>query len=175
MAVEIPDAVLQEAYQWALRQAQSKAQRQQDIAEEMLDAATDAVLWCVERCTSVETFKGFVRATVQRWLSRKVAKARMKCAHRVPVGVITDEIRDGLESRNEKPAAPLLIEDLPEDLAFIVRLYMVDGYNCRDIGLLVNQSHNTVNLKLKRAAEMLAAGRMDKPERRKGEKRLTAG
>jgi hypothetical protein len=51
---------------------------------------------------------------------------------------------------------------------------MVDCYNLREIGLLVGQSPNTVDQKLKKAAALLAEGRIA-PDRRKGEKRLTAG
>lgn len=169
MGVPVSDDVLAAAYTSALAHASRSARGSHELVELLTDAATDAVLWSLGHCTCATTFPGFARSAVCRWVSRGLSKAAAKRHNRPHIGALPEQV----ESRYEKPTQPLLMTDLPEDLAFVVRLYMIDGYNCRDIGLLTNQSHNTVNLKLKRAAEILAEGRI-KPERRKGEKRLSA-
>lgn len=66
---------------------------------------------------------------------------------------------------------PLTIADLPEELAFTVRLFVVDGYTLRDCGMLLGVSHDTVARRLREAAKLLAPGRIA-PVPRSGQRRL---
>lgn len=166
----IPESDFASVYEWSQSFAKTKARGNADTEQLLIDACTDAVMWAVQKCTCAETFVNFAKSAIRRWVSRKLAKAKAKRQIRPLCGPLPEQV----ESRSEKPVKPMLIGDLPEDLAFIVRLYMVDGYTCRDIGHLVGKGHNTVNLMLKRAAQMLDPG-ATAPSRRNGEKRLTAG
>lgn len=174
MAVQVPESEVSAAYKSALAFAKRRGRGRLDITEALIDSATDAVMWCVQKCEDVKTFRRFATRTVSHWVRRAEKRAEFRAGQKPPACPLSEEAADALESRREKPSEPLLIEDLPDDLAFIVRLYMVDGYTLREIGLLVSCSPNTVDLKLKKAAELLAPGRM-KPDRGKNEKRLAPG
>ncbi|HEY1190444.1 MAG TPA: hypothetical protein VGE74_22615 [Gemmata sp.] len=166
----IPEPDLAGVYDWAQKFARAKACGNPDAEESLIDAGTDAILWAVEKCTCADSFTNFAKTAIRRWVARKLAKARKRRQVRPLCGPLPEQV----EGRAEKPVKPMLIGDLPEDLAFVVRLYMVDGFTCRDIGHLTGTSHNTVNLKLKRAAAMLDPTAVA-PRRRNGEKRLSAG
>jgi|GEM_PF-6375750 len=171
-AVSIPDDVFAKAYDAALAIAEKRAKACPWHRDELIDGATNAVLWARDNCKNADTFIPFTKAAVRRWLGRTMSRISRKHKTRGDTVALTFDVA---ATRTQAPVQPMLIEDLPEDLAFAVRLYMIDGYNLRDCGMLMGCSPNTVDLKLKQAAELLADGRLKKPERRKGEKRLTAG
>lgn len=170
MTVAILDADIAAVYEWALSHARSRTRGDWSAADELADAATDAVLWSIQHCKDATTFRQFAKQAVRRWVGRQIGRIVKKRNNR-PAGA---PLPEQVEGREAKPVRPMLIEELPEDLAFLVRLYMVDGYTVREAGALCGIGHNTAARKLKQAAELLAAGRIA-PERRKGEKRLSAG
>lgn len=172
--IDIPDADILAAYEAAVAYAKRRGRGRLDITERLIDAATDAVLWCRAKCTNATSFRRFCGRTTERAVKRVERRECGAAANRPAVGTLSEDAARVVEARSEKPAAPLLIEDLPEELAFAVRLYFVDGYTLREIGLLVGQSPNTVDLHIKKAAHLLAEGRI-KPSRRNGEKRLRNG
>jgi hypothetical protein len=170
-AVSVPPEAVEAAYKAALRSAEKYAKCCPGHSDKFTDAATDSVLWSIDHCTDAEKFRTFAASACRRWLYRTSHKLRMKDEKRPAVASLEGDVAT---TRTQSPTGIKLIQDLPEDLAWIVSLYMDQGFNCREIALLTGQGHNTVNLKLKRAAEILAEGRI-KPERRKNEKRLTPG
>lgn len=165
--VQVPEQAVAAAYKWALSHARSRTRGNHEVEDELHDAATNAVMWSVAHCTDATTFPQQCKAAVRLWVSRQVGRITLKRRNRPE----RHELPKGLVGRDEKPVRPLLIEDLPEDLAFIVRLHTVDGFTVREIGLLTGMGHNTAHRKLQKAAELLAAGRIV-PERAK---RFTAG
>ena len=173
----IADDDIKAAYERGLAQARQRAGGNSDVEQELIDAATSAVMWALEHCRDATTFRQFAASAVRRWIGRQLHRIKLKNRPNMQ-GI---DAQDGAErrfdylaARDAKPERPMLIEDLPEELGFVVRLYMVDGYTLRDIGMLVGKSPNTVALMLKEAASMLAPGR-EAPTRNNGEKRLTAG
>lgn len=165
----IPDATLKAVYGWALRHAAHHARGEDETEQVLIDAATNGILWAQERCTCADSFARFARTAVRRFVHRSLVKSRVKRFNRPEVGALPEQV----EGRSAKPTKPTLIADLPDDLAFVVRLYMVDGYTLREIGLLVGRSPNTVDLMLKKAARLLEPeGKA--PPRRCREKRLSA-
>lgn len=169
--VEVPDDLFTAAYEDAMQVVGRYARRNPTLGDEIHDAAVSALLWAREHCNDAMTFKAFAGRAVATWISRTLWKLKQKAARRPVTGQLTHDVaRRGVA----KPVRPLLIEDLPEDLAFVVRLYFVDSYSLREIGLLTGTSANTADVMLKRAAALLAPGRVA-PARRKGEKCLTAG
>lgn len=167
----VPEPEFAAMYRWALGYARRKA-TSQEAAETLIDAATDGLMWARARCDSPERWRNYARSTVYRVVNRAIKKL-VKREHRRPGRAALPE---QLEAKPTcRPPKPNLIADLPEELAFLVRLYMVDGYTNREIGLLTGQSHNTVNLKLRRAAALLQDGLRVEPRRRNGEKRLSRG
>jgi len=163
--IAVPVAAVAAAYQWALAHARHRCRGNAEAEDELIDAATNAVMWSIAHCNDGATFPQQCKAAVRLWVSRQIGRIVRKRKNR-PTGV---PLVDGLTCREAKPVRPILIEELPADIGFIVRLYFVDGYAVRDIGLLVGLGHNTVARKLHLAAEMIAAGRMA-PERAKGQK-----
>ncbi len=170
--VEISDNIFAAAYARALREAQRRTKRHPALAEELTDASTDALMWARAHCTDAATFEQFAISAVKRWHWRVIERAKEKSANRPEVISIDDT--EPVIARTEKPTRPLLIEDLPEDLAIVVRFYFTDGFDLREIALLTGQSHKTVERKLNRAGALLAEGRL-KPERHKGARRLLKG
>lgn len=172
----IDPAAIEKAYSWACEHARTRAVGGSEVEDELTDAATNAVLWAIQRCTNADTFTNFAKAAVRRWVARQAHRIKLKRRNRPRAADPHHEgTVDDARARQGKPTKPTLIQELPEDLAFVVRLYMVDGYSMREIGLLVGCSPNTVDLKLKRAAALLNDGPLVAPVRRNGEKRLTAG
>ncbi|QJW92939.1 sigma-70 family RNA polymerase sigma factor [Frigoriglobus tundricola] len=171
-AVQVPDEVFATAYEAAMRHAKYRASRRRDCDDIITDAAVDGLLWARANCTSAESFPAFAATCVRRFVWRKLAKASEKRARRPEHVELSDATR--AVAKPVAPVRPLLIDDLPEDIAFAVRLFFTDGYSLRDCGLLMNKSPNTVDLMLKKAAELLAPGRI-KPFRPTGQKRLTRG
>lgn len=171
MAAPVPDAEVAKAYNSALSNARTWARGDADRVEAFTDAATDAVVWAVANCNNADTFGAFARSAVRRFLWRTSRKLRQKAANRPAVQSLVNEDPAGREG---KPTRPILIEELPEELAVIVRFYFDDGYDLRQIALLTGLSFKTVQRRLQAAGEMIAEGRM-KPDRKSGERRLSAG
>ncbi|MBP3954015.1 sigma-70 family RNA polymerase sigma factor [Gemmata sp. G18] len=167
----IADADYSAVYRWALGFAHKRAGGNDETEQVLIDAAADAILWARDNCTNPGTFIPFAKTAIRRWFGRSLHRLKLRRSNRPAVVSLTHEVA---RRRVEQPAKPVLIDELPEDLAFVVRLYMIDSYTCREIGLLTGRSHDTVNRMLHRAAELLAPGRI-KPERRNGEKCLSAG
>lgn len=167
----IPDAEFAKLYEWAVGFAERRAHGFATASEDLLDAATSGLLWARDHCKSVGEWDRFARASVRQAVARAYAKCARRAKHR-PTMEALDVERDPPTSEAE--AAPLLIADLPEELAVAVRFFMVDGFTLRDCGLLLGVSQNTVKRRLVQAAELLAPGRI-RPVRRRGEKRLRCG
>ncbi len=150
--------------------ARKRARGSSEVEEVLIDAATDALMWARTNCKNATTFIALAKSAVRRWFGRALHRHKLKKNNRPGFGGLPEQV----EGRREKPTKPMMIEELPDDIAFVVWLYMVDAYTCREISLLTGQSHDTVNRKLHRAAELLSPGRL-KPSRGNGEKRLSAG
>ncbi|MBP3959449.1 sigma-70 family RNA polymerase sigma factor [Gemmata sp. G18] len=169
LTVAIADEDMKAACDWAMSFARKRARGSSEVEEVLIDAATDALMWCRTNCTNADTFIGFAKAAVRRWFGRALHRLKLRRSNRPAVVSLEHDVA---RRRVEQPAKPVLIEDLPEDIAFIVRLYMVDGFSLREIGHLTNQSHDTVARQLHRAAELLAPRRM-RPQRANGQKCLS--
>lgn len=180
----IPDDHFSRSYEWAVGFAERRAAGFVDAADPLLDAATEGLLWARAHCRTLGEWDRFSRASVMQAVGRAYAKCARR-AHDRP-GVISIDPDESHDPRSRFAAVrqqdlhavtaevPLLIADLPEVLAFTVRLYFVDGHSLRDCGLLLGCSQNTVKRRLHQAAALLAPGRIE-PERIKGTKRLHAG
>lgn len=166
----IPDDAFARSYEWAMSYAERRAVGFADAAEPLVDAATEGLLWARAHCRTVEEWDKFARASVAHAVGRAYAKCARRAHDRPAVEVLDMEC--GAPTSDTE--TPLMIADLPEVLAFTVRLYFVDGLNLRDCGLLLGCSQNTVKRRLHQAAALLAPGRIA-PERVKGTKRLHAG
>jgi DNA-directed RNA polymerase specialized sigma24 family protein len=169
-AVPVPESDVSAAYTSALSHAKGYARGDAERVELFTDAATDAVLWAIAHCNNAGTFAEFARSAVRRFVGRAAHRLKVKNESRPTPEPLPEQVAD----RDTKPATPLLIEDLPEDLGIVVRLYFVDAYDLREIAMLTGQSFKTVQRKLRRAAELLAEGRI-KPERKAGTRRLSKG
>jgi hypothetical protein len=170
MGVAIPESEIKIAYERATQYAATRAHTNPLFAEEIHDAAVNGLMWAIERCNNLETFQVYCRSAVMRFVSRRIHKEKAKRDRRP----LAQALPEQLAGRKTQPVQPTTIEELPKELADTVCFYMVHGFNMRQIGLLMGVSADTVQERLKRAAEMIAGGR-DQPERRKGEKRLSAG
>jgi DNA-directed RNA polymerase specialized sigma24 family protein len=157
------------AYDWALAFARTRARGSSEVEEVLIDAATDALMWAQRQCTDAFTFVPLAKSAVRRWFGRALHRHKLKKNNRPGCGGLPEQV----EGRHEKPTKPMLIEDLPDDLAFVVRLYMIDSFTCREIGHLTGRSHDTVSRMLKQAALIIGAGR-EVPSRRNGEKRFSS-
>ena len=167
--VAIPEAEIALAYKKALRYARRKADGVANLQEPFIDAATSAILWTLENCHDPATFGAQCWAAVALWTARQRQREARRWAckgSRVASTDTPDNIVD-----TSRASGPLLIGDLPDDLAFAVRLYMIDGFNLRDCGLLLGCSAHAVQDMLTKAAKLLAPG-TTMPVRRLGEKRL---
>ena len=170
------DDEIEEAYAHAMRQAEKAGRKWPAFAERAVDSATDAVLWARANFDATKAGPGGFPA-----LAAVIVKRALKCARiahaRRAVGDATEfPLRDSepIARQSSGNAAAKFIDDLPDDLAFAAFLYSSCGYNLRDCGLLMGCSANTVQVKLHRAAELLAPGGV-RPARRNGEKRLARG
>jgi DNA-directed RNA polymerase specialized sigma24 family protein len=170
MGVPIPESDVKTAYEGALAYAARFAIPYADGQEQYTDAATDGVMWAIRNCTNADTFLGFCRSAVRKFVKRKWHKLREKRESRPGVEALPEHVAD----RDTKPVKPINIEELPEDLACIVTFYLVEGYDLREIAMLTGQCFKTVQRKLQRAAALLAEGRI-KPARKPGERRLSKG
>ncbi|AWM40271.1 Sigma-70, region 4 [Gemmata obscuriglobus] len=176
VTVAVPDAAIAAVYEWACGHARYRAKGATEVEDELTDAATNAVMWAIKNCTDATTFENFAKAAVRRWVWRQMHRIKRKRANRPRAADPTTEgTIESMCARTEKPVRPVLMDDLPEDLAFIVRLYLTDGFSMREIGLLTGRSPNTVQVHLTKAAKLLHDGPLVTPSRRNGEKRLTAG
>jgi len=167
----IPEAEMTAAYQWALEHADIKARnRGGEVAEIARDAATDGLMWARDNYLPARgAFGPFCAAAVRRVVGRAILAHVQR--ERPAVFSLDAADDDGGDGRPGKEASPMLIGDLPEDLAFAVRLYMVDGFGLRDCGALLGVGPNVVQRMLRKAAALLAPGRTA-PIRRAGERRL---
>lgn len=173
--VPVPEAAIASAYSWAIEHARIRARGGSEVEDELTDAATSAVLWAIQRCTNPATFENFAKAATRRWVARQLNRIKLKRERRPRADPVDELGVEDLHQRATKPVRPVLIDDLPEDLAFLVRLYTQDAFTLREIGLLTGQSPNTVDIKLKAAALLLWDGIRILPTRPTGQKRLSAG
>ena len=171
---DVTDEVFASAYADAIRYAGIKARgRGGEYADTILDAATDALLWARGRydpaLAGPSGFESFAARAVRVAVSRAAAGDCRSAITRPTASGLPDAV--AASARQSAGATPLLIADLPEDLAFVVRLYFTDGYDLRDCGLLLGVGPNVVQRKLRQAAELLAPGRVA-PVRGAGTRRL---
>lgn len=166
------DTEIAEAYSWAMEHAAIQTRnRGSDLAEIAGDAATDGVMWALGRYIPAKgEFGPFSAAAVRRCVRRAIL-AHVQRDKPAVFSLDTKGDREGDWLARDDKAAPLTIDDLPEDLAFAVRLYMVDGYDLRECGMLLGCDKNAVQRKLRKAAELLAPGRIV-PDRKTGSRRL---
>lgn len=164
----ISEAEFAEAYDYAMRHVKSQTRRRA-LADLLHDAATDGLMWARKNYDPARGKFGAFAANAVR-----VAVKRAVMGH-----VQQQAIRPSISELTEFQAAParksqcerLTIDDLPERLAFAVRLYMVDGYDLRECGMLLGVAPNTVRQMLRKAAELLAPDHAA-PVRKAGERRL---
>ncbi|VTR90820.1 rna polymerase subunit sigma-24 : : Sigma70_r4_2 [Gemmata massiliana] len=169
--IEASDADMKAACEWAMSYARKRARGSSEVEELLVDAATDALMWARKNCKDASTFVPLAKAATRRWFGRALHRLKLRRANRPQFG----ELTAGTDrARATKPTRPTLIEELPEDLAFIARLYTIDAYSIREIALLTGKSHSTVHIALHKAAELLAGGR-ERPIRKAGTKCLSAG
>lgn len=168
----VPEAEFARVYAWAMRHVLFEARgRGDEYRDALLDAATDGLLWVRDRFDPAFGRDGF-RHFAERVVRQAVSRAKLRRFER-------GQSRPGMEalagdtpaSPKESSAAPLMIADLPDDLAFVVRLTFVDEYDLRDCGLLTGAGPNAVQAKLRKAAALLAPGRVV-PARAAGARRL---
>ena len=168
----IPDDEMREAYSWALDHAAIATRgRSADLTEAASDAATDGVMWARDNYDPAKgDFGAFAASAVRRCVGRAIM-AHVQRDRPTVVSLDDEGCRNELAAARDASTPPLTIADLPDDLAFCVRLYMVDGFNLRDIGLLTGSGPNAVQRKIRQAAALLAPGRMA-PVRKAGARRL---
>lgn len=168
----VSDKDVADAYAWALGHAAHASRgRCPDLAEAIHDAATDGVVWAVESFDPSKVGRGGFASFSASAVRRCVKRALYQWVNRERPDVFSIDADGGPEPESNAAVQPLTMADLPEDLAFTVRLYMVDGYSLREVGVLTGVGPNVVQRKLRKAAELLAPGRV-KPQRKAGERRL---
>lgn len=166
---DIPDAAMEGAYAAALRHVlYSSCGRGDEYTDVLLDAATDGIIWARDRYDPARGPFGAFAGVAMR---RCVRRAMIAHGQRVRPMVYHMGTREEADLQAQPDAVPMLIGDLPDDIAFAVRLYMVDGYDLRDCGLLLGAGPNAVQRMLRKAGMLLAPGRVV-PVRRAGERRL---
>lgn len=175
----IPEDVMADVYTRALRHAEIMTQRRgsDELSELALDAATNAIMWSRDNFDPSKAtgtgFRGFAMQAVRVSVARAIAGHFRR--DRPVMQSLDTELEDGRRSGDAVEGGAeverLTIADLDEELAFIVRLYMIDGFTLRDIGLLIGCGAEAVRRKIHHAAELLAPGRI-KPTRRNGERKL---
>jgi hypothetical protein len=139
--VPVPDDVFAAAYAEAMVAAERFVKRRRGADDYVFtDAATTAVLWARDHCVDAARFPQFCKRTVRTFLCRASAKRRVKIEARPQQVALCEEIAAG---RAQAPTGPILIDGLPSDLAFVARLFTIDGYTVREIALLcgIGQQH----------------------------------
>ncbi len=157
--VAVPAEAVAETYLWAIQYAARQGRRLPDAAESFIDAATDAVLYARARCRDLTTWPAFARSLV----ALAVRRASMKRSRRLKIAGPTFSLdaRDEASRLVREVAARsdagtrLTIADLDQELAFVARLWLVDGFTTRDIALLTPHDKNAVLRRLRRAAAIL--------------------
>lgn len=166
----IPEDEMRAALEWAMEHVEITARRRgRDMEEALIDSATDSVMWAVRSYDPARgAFGPFSAAAVKRAVRLAVIRFVQERQQRPEPAELPESLA---ASRRQSSADSLTIEDLPEDLAFAVRLYFVDGYDLRECGALMGCDKNAVQRKLRKAAELLAPGRVA-PVRKAGARRL---
>ncbi len=165
--VGVPEDRFTEAYLWAMDHVGRRGRRDPVAAEDVHDAATSALLWARAHCTALSTWTNFARAAVKVATDRAISKRARRTRTRPAMMSLDARGVNNTDSDDDAPTfdapapadgqhTPKLIADLPEELAFVVRLYFVDAFDLRECGLLLGCSQNTVKRRLLQAAAMLA-------------------
>jgi RNA polymerase sigma factor (sigma-70 family) len=172
-------------YGWALLHASNAVPRPAEAREGARDSATDAVVWAINNYDPSKGKFGFFAQSV----IRRVVKLHMGRMHerRRPMPLSMDASIDGEEvetlhdcvpaRENQVRGSQLLpttINDLPDEMQAAIRFYFVDGYCVRDCAHLLGCSVETVRVRLRSAARLLAPG-VKEPRRKNGTKYFARG
>lgn len=172
----VADAELADLLDAAHGYARRQAGQNHELAEVLIDAATDGLCRAHRQFDPVRgawkafawrVIKSEVRVAVRRYRDRKAARPGFG-----PLPDIDPAART-LPSAGAIPL-PAVVRDLPADLRDAVRFYYVDGHDLEDTGLLMGCGKDLVRKKLAEAAAMLAPD-LDAPTRTKGTRRLERG
>lgn len=158
--------------------ADSIAPRPADANDAARDAATDAVLWAIANYQSERgSFSGMARSAAKRFIQRAMYRRAHKYAQGPVVLSLSGVGDDGRDVDIAGPIAvdslalPDSLQQLPEDLRHVVRLFYIDQFDMRECGLLLGVGHETVRRWLGKAAKLLQP-HSPRSSRRNGEKRL---
>jgi predicted DNA-binding protein (UPF0251 family) len=174
MGAEIPESEVEAAY-WAGQSAATNAARGRnlELSESIGDAATDAVMWAIENYDPTKAgaggFASFAASSVRKFIRRTIYANSQKAKHYV--GSIDAEGAVEPEAGAVTPDKPILIDDLPPEIEKAVRFVFLDGFTLREAALLCGVGHVTVLRHIRKAAQLLAPGRLV-PIRPAGERRL---
>jgi RNA polymerase sigma factor (sigma-70 family) len=178
---KLPEGVSNEDVERALRDAHryavSRTRRCPALAEIATDAAVDEIVWRLPRFDEGrgDPFGAFVAASVKLFVGRAIARSAEKHATR-PTHVDLDDTPVAAPNRSTHDDGrdvqlPEAVQELPAELRDSVRLFYLDGFDLRDIGLLMGCTMETVRRRLKLAARALSAD-VARPERKSGAKRM---
>jgi DNA-directed RNA polymerase specialized sigma24 family protein len=161
----LPECVTEADVRRVLRIAHSIAERRARkvpaLIEVATDAATDAVVWALQRYTPDRgPFDSFALAAARKFIWRAIEREAIQfAAGRRHVELNEDTVTAPTRSSHDDGRdvqLPESVRELPPDLRDTVRFFFLDRYDIRDCGLLLGCGHETVRARLKRAAELLA-------------------
>lgn len=181
VATKPTDAEIATAYTAAMSFADKIAGTHWEMRDAAHDGATNGIMWALANHDPDKgTFGPFAGRAVRRFVGRAVVKLSQKLSTRprvVSLSLPDDAGEMELAGRDVDAGDIQLSErarELPKQLQDVVRLFYVDRFPMRDCALLLGCSADTVHERLKRAADLLAAGE-PRPVRPAGTKRMTRG
>lgn len=174
----VTDADVERVLKAAHQEADRRTRHMPALRELATDAATDGVCWALRRYSADRgSFEAFALTTVRSFIWKQVSASATKHKNRPVVVELGDELRDILAAPDRSEhyterdfVLPENVAALPPDLRDAVRLFHIDKYDLRDIGLLMGCTMETARRRLLQAAKALG-GELARPERAAGAKR----
>ena len=164
---------IEKAYAKAIGLAEGVAPTENEIRDAAMSAAGDSVMWAIKNLDEkrVDSFPGFAFCAAKRFVGRAVRRATRRLAmapcqlsallgpddsgNTVSESAL-EQLGDLFEGEGLGEAAlSVEMSELPDSLAFVVRLFYIDKFSVRDISLLSNIGKSTVCDRLRKAARLL--------------------
>ncbi len=157
---------IERAYRWAMKYANRRVPRPDEMREAAIDAATDAVLWALKKHNSATaSFDTFCSNAVKAFVWRQISNV----ANRIKRRPDHERLSESIQAKPRPVASDLI--DLPKDLFDVVDFFYVHGFTMRECAALLGCSPETIRVRLQAAGRLIAGG-ATKPARKAGEKRL---